>query len=279
VRATARVHRTLRRAPGSSVGRPRSTEGAPVSPRTGSSSLTLMASFDRHRPRILLGLVVSVAVTLGARAVLARHATRAPAAARAAARASDSGESFTVLRTARQSSDRLSSSVRATLAQSTRPAFDSIDLTDARHVPSATPAWLVPAANGELCLVRLVYALVGGPGGKPLPPSTVLLCASLEVAQSGGLVATQSTSATARGSQFHVVGVAPSGVSSATITASDGRRSTVPVVRNVYAATSSDPVAVTLVTHSSGGSVSRTVQLETPTLGRSRQGAGRSGGA
>jgi hypothetical protein len=223
-----------------------------------------MTNSNPHRPRIARGVVLSLSLVLGATAVLSWPTDHARRGARATIRASDYAEYFAVLRAARQVVDQLPATIRATLANSAGPTFDATDLEAARHVPSATPAWLVPAANGEVCFVRLVRALVSGPGGKPLPPSTELLCGSLESARSGELVATQSTSSTASGSRFRVVGVAPNGVSSVTVTASDGRRSRVPVVSNAYAATISDPVAVTLVTHFGGRRMARTIPLQTP---------------
>ena len=244
----------------------------------------------RRRRRPLVGAVVGLAIVLGVAELWAGHsghrrglsvglgglrpgapiaAPAAPVRAPAAPIAASSFRAhFAVLGTRGGRGGGLPPASRAVLAGSTSPSFDDGDLAAARRVPSVTPAWLVPArASGELCLVRLVYALVRGPGGRALPPSTELLCAPLRVARLGGLAATQSMSATAGGSRFSVVGVVADGVRDVTIASADGRRRTVAVRANAYAATVPDPVAVTLTAPFDGRLLTRTVALETPHVG------------
>ena len=171
---------------------------------------------------------------------------------------------FAVFDGAPTPSDALPAEVAATLTRSTKPEFGNAEIKDARRVLANDPGWLVPAANGEVCLVQLIYPLIAPAHGEVLPPTPATSCAPEAQVQAGQLVGTHSLSASVtRVADSTVTGVVPDGVAAVTIISSHARSTTLDVVRNAYEATVRDPVAVRFVTTSHGKPETHTVQLTT----------------
>jgi hypothetical protein len=169
---------------------------------------------------------------------------------------------FAVFDGAPTPADALPSEVVAWLEKSSQPEFDEAGIRASRRVLAGYPGWLVPAANGEMCLVRLIYPLIAAVHGTALPPTPSQTCAPQASAEAGRLVESQSlaTSGT-RSVQNRVLGVAPNGVAKVTIISSRGRRVTVEVIRNAYETVVEDPLAVEFVTTSHHKSVTHTIPL------------------
>lgn len=156
-------------------------------------------------------------------------------------------EGFAVLRTTRNSDDALPSELASVLSQSTQPEFTEHDMYAARRILALNPGWLIPAANGEVCLARLVYPLSPPDAASVSSPIPANTCVPEASAQAGRLVETQSLSTTVSApGRDRVVGVAPDGVTTVNILQRNGRHVAVPVIRNGYEAIASDPVAVRL---------------------------------
>lgn len=162
------------------------------------------------------------------------------------------------------SSDSLPAEVATALSRSVQLAFGKAEIREARRVLVNAPGWLVPAANGKICLVELIDPLVAKEDGQVLPPATTMSCAPEASAEAGRLVGTRSLSASlTKATDSNVTGVAPNGVATVKIIVSHGRSLTVDVVRNAYEAVVADPVAVRFTTTSHGKRITHTVRLAT----------------
>jgi hypothetical protein len=171
---------------------------------------------------------------------------------------------FAVFDRAPTSSDALSAEVAATLSRSAQPEFGQAEIKEARRVLANEPGWLVPAANGEICLVQVIYPLVAKERGEVLPPAPATACQSEALAKAGQLVGTRSLSASlTQATDSIVTGVAPNGVATVKIVSSRGRSTSVDVVRNAYEVAVADPVAVRFTTTSHGKPITHTVRLAT----------------
>ena len=161
-------------------------------------------------------------------------------------------------------SDALSWEVAATLSRSVKPEFAEAEIKEARRVLANAPGWLVPAASGEICLVQLIYPVIGAVHGEVLPPTPVTSCEPEALAEAGQLVGTHSlSSSVTRATDANVTGVVPNGVATVTIIARHGRSVIVDVVRNAYEVVVADPVAVRFITTSHGKPITHTVRLAT----------------
>jgi hypothetical protein len=167
---------------------------------------------------------------------------------------------FAVFDVAPTPSDALAGDVASTLSKSAQPEFEQTEIKEARRVLANKPGWLVPAANGEICLVLLIYPVVGAVHGEVLPPIPTTACQPEALAKAGRLVGTHSLSASlTRTTSSDVTGIAPNGVTSVMVVPS----LSVDVVRNAYEVVVADPVAVRFTTRSHGKSITRTVRLTT----------------
>jgi hypothetical protein len=156
---------------------------------------------------------------------------------------------FAVERTRRGPDDALPAQVLETLSQSASPTFTAADELAARRVLANSPAWLVPASDGEACLIRIVQPLVRIEEGRPLPPSVSLICLPEQAAQSGQLVETQSLSlGSANARWYRVVGVVPDTAREIEIVSAHDTRMAITAVRNAYEAVVRDPRAVRFLT-------------------------------
>jgi hypothetical protein len=167
-----------------------------------------------------------------------------------------------VLDEARTASDLLPGEVLTALTQSVQPEFSKADIRSARRVLPLSPGWLVPAGDGQTCLVRLIYPLIPAVHGIALSPTPSYTCASEAATAEGHLVETQSltTSGTSTG-DARVVGVVPDGVTSVTVVSSEGRRTTLPVFRNAYEAIVRDPTVVRFLVRDGNHRVERSMRL------------------
>jgi hypothetical protein len=167
-----------------------------------------------------------------------------------------------VLGEAPMSSDLLPAEVVTALTQSVRPEFTGADLRSARRVLPLNPGWLVPAEDGQACLVRLVYPLIATERGTPLGPTPSYVCASEVATREGRLVETQSLTTSGTGTRnARVVGVVPNGVAAVTLVSGNGRQVTVPVFRNAYEAIAVDPIVVRFVVVDSHHQMKRSIRL------------------
>jgi hypothetical protein len=160
--------------------------------------------------------------------------------------------------------DALPPEIIAMLSRSSHPEFGKADIRAARRVLANDPGWLVPASNGEMCLVRLVYPLIAKVHSATLPPIPLHTCATKHSAETGRLVETQSlaTSGT-RSHDNKIVGIAPNSVATVKILSDRGSDTTVDVIRNAYEAIVVDPVAVLFLTLGHGKVLTHTVPLTT----------------
>jgi hypothetical protein len=149
--------------------------------------------------------------------------------------------------------DTVPREVATALSQSAHPEFSNADIRAARRVLANSPGWLIPATNGALCLVRLVYPLVASVDGTASAPIPSQTCAPESAAQAGRLVETQSlaTSGT-QARDAKVVGVVPNGVTTVDILLRHRSSMTVAVIRNAYEAVVAAPFAVRFVTSRHG---------------------------
>ncbi len=115
----------------------------------------------------------------------------------------------------------------------------------ARFAGGSYPAWVVPGSEG-VCLV------VGASGRLDLPSA---VCGTITEAEERGLALTATAAA---GGSPIVVGLAPNGNTSVTVTNADGAREEVPVANNVYEVTAGRPSTVTLK-DAAGAQVTRRV--------------------
>jgi hypothetical protein len=167
-----------------------------------------------------------------------------------------------VLDEAWTSSDRLPAEIVTALTQSVRPEFNRADIHSARRVLPLNPGWLMPAVNGQICLVRLVYPLISTQHGIELGPTPSYTCASEAATQEGHLVETQSLATSGTDTRnARVVGVVPNGVSAVTLVSSEGRRTVVPVFRNAFEAIIWKPTFVRFVVRDGNHKVGRSIRL------------------
>jgi hypothetical protein len=158
-------------------------------------------------------------------------------------------------------SDSLPREAIASLANSVQPEFSAVDIHTARRVLANTPGWIVPASDGELCMVRVVYPVAPTPG-VPFSPSVAYRCSTEPEVEAGRLVETQYLGTTvSRSPHARVVGVAPNGVASVTIVTGDGLQTAVAVTRNAYEAIVDDPVVARFVTFKDGHSHQNAIPL------------------
>jgi hypothetical protein len=182
-------------------------------------------------------VAMSAGAGLGCERTAASHVTRQPAMA------------FAVARSKQTPDDTLPKQVVEMLANSTRPEFDSAAQPAARRVLPLSAAWLVPASDDEVCLVRSVEPLVPTLRGVALQPIVSVECKPEQEAQEGHLVETQSLSVDGSTSQSdRVVGIVPDGTRRLEVTyGARGRLAIIPQ-RNAYEAVVPRPRAVRFVT-------------------------------
>jgi hypothetical protein len=140
--------------------------------------------------------------------------------------------------------------VAQSLSSSVRPEFAVAETRVAVRVDPLRPIWLVLAKNGELCLVRVVYAVGQGAHDAVLPPSVAQSCASEAEAENGRLVETLTPGSSTRDARrSDVFGVVPNGVRTVTVVSRGGSSRTLAVRHNAYADSFNDPTEVRFVTH------------------------------
>lgn len=152
--------------------------------------------------------------------------------------------SLAVFATPPDETDLLPPTVSAVLLRSATPEFTNADLRQARRVLADKPGWLVPASNGEICLVDLVYPTVSKPDGNALPPSPVESCAPEGEAQAGRLVETQSLTASVYARLARVIGVAANGTSTVSVLFRNRRPLVINVLRNAYEVVAREPIGI-----------------------------------
>lgn len=135
--------------------------------------------------------------------------------------------------------DALPSQVVASLAASVHHEFSAQDLRRARRVLADQPAWLLPASEGEICLVRVVYPRVQN---WDLGPLVVPSCDSRAGVEAGELVEVESRLASAARAKARVVGIVPDGVTAVDVESTEHQVTRVPVMRNAFEAIVGDPV-------------------------------------
>jgi hypothetical protein len=134
--------------------------------------------------------------------------------------------------------DALPSQVVASLAASVQHEFTPLDLRRARRVLADQPGWLLPASEGEICLVRIVYPRVQNEDLEPLiSPS----CSSRAGIEAGELVEVESHSASTTRANARVVGIVPDGVTAVDVESTEHQVTNVPVMRNAFEAIVGDP--------------------------------------
>jgi hypothetical protein len=159
---------------------------------------------------------------------------------------------FAVLRAPGSANDVVPSWVARHLLHGNESTFSAADIKDARRVLADQQGWLIPAADDELCLVRVIEPLVSQAGGESLSPSVERSCAGQAQAEQGRLAGTQSLSTTfARRLPTRVVGIVPDGVREVTIHWAGGA-STIAVARNAYEDTLINPSSVSFIAAGSG---------------------------
>lgn len=160
---------------------------------------------------------------------------------------------FAVLNNAPTPDDAIPAEIAAALARNDPPGFDSADIRAARRVLANDPAWLLPATNGEICLERIIYPLIGEVDGVMLQPTRSQTCTSETEAQEGRLVEAQAllTSGT-QAKDSKVVGITPNGVATVTIVLRNGRHVPVTVLQNAYEAVVAHPASVRFITRHDG---------------------------
>lgn len=169
---------------------------------------------------------------------------------------------FSIFAAAPTAGDELSSEAVLMLRDSLEPEFSGVDIRAARRVVAGDPTWLVPSANGELCLVRVVYPVMRSQTRSSLPSTVARNCASDSRALEGRLLWVQSLATSTRGSPWAtLVGAAPDGISTVTVVFGHGQSTNVAVVRNAYEVTSLGPTSVRLAKVSAGRRVTYTVSI------------------
>jgi hypothetical protein len=159
--------------------------------------------------------------------------------------------------------EALPTAVTEFLSNATEPEFAPAERRKARRVLANHPGWLIPASDGELCLVRVSYP-IDGAGRGDLSPAAGDQCEPEEAVQAGELVEVQTlgTSAVAAPMRL-VVGIAPEGVSVVEIEAQNGSVAAVPVNQDAYEATVRMPTRVLFTRFLGLSSVKESVTLPT----------------
>jgi hypothetical protein len=123
--------------------------------------------------------------------------------------------------------------------------FKMADIGAARRVSPNEPFWLIPASNGELCLVGLIFPIASGSSDRALPPATSAQCATTTATLDGRLIYTQALVATVGQPPItRIVGIVPDGVQYVKIILAHSRPVIAAVIRNAYEVIALDPVAV-----------------------------------
>jgi hypothetical protein len=204
----------------------------PADPAHRDDAETASQRVTRPRLRVLLGVAVVACAVAGA-VVL----TRDPGATRVGIRP-------TVLGIPGTAEEVLPAAVTEFLSNASEPGFAPADRRKARRVLANQPGWLIPASDGELCLVRVTYP-ISDAGGRDLSPAVSDQCEPTEAVQAGKLVEVQTLGASAAAAPMRlVVGIAPEGVSVVKIEAKNGSVASVPVNQNAYEATVRMPTRV-----------------------------------
>jgi hypothetical protein len=162
-------------------------------------------------------------------------------------------------------SDTMPAEVVTELKTAESPEFTTRDIQAARRMLPSEMAWLVPARNGEVCLVQAIKPLGAAAAKEDLGPTTTRSCSSARDARAGRLVVTQALTTVEidKPGLARVVGVAPTDATQATILSGDGRTTPADLDNGAYVALARDPVAVRFTTVSLGRRVSRRVALTT----------------
>lgn len=174
---------------------------------------------------------------------------------------------FSVLTQRANADDLVPKQVAEALKQSIQPGFTKFDILAARRVLPDT-VWLVPAANGELCVARLEYPLIAKLHGMQLTPAAAIACVVQPAALAGKLVVTRSLATAARGAPAptQVLGIVPDGISNIRVVFRHGRTVLVNVIRNGYEAIINGPERMNFQIRRAGKDVNETVRLLTPSF-------------
>ncbi len=177
---------------------------------------------------------------------------------------------ISVLTEKASSDDALPRQIEEALTQSTRPRFSGPDRSAARRLLPEEPAWLVPAANGELCIARIVYPLIARLHGEPLAPVVAVACATQAATVAGKLVVTQSLATAPRASTSsptRVLGVLPDGATGVRLVFARGKSAPDEPIRNGYEIVVEDPERLQFLVRQGNGTRAESVRLVTPSLG------------
>jgi hypothetical protein len=173
---------------------------------------------------------------------------------------------FGVLRQPRTADDVLPKQLEDSLREGEGPEFSAQAIGAARRILPTTPAWLVPADNGELCIAMLEYPVASTGRTSSLPPIASHGCVGEPAALLGRLVVVRSlaTAPTTRDAPAEIIGVSPDGVANVTVKANHSRLTTVGVSRNAYSATVTGPKQLLFRTKRRGQVSLIRVPLTTP---------------
>lgn len=134
--------------------------------------------------------------------------------------------------------------VEQLLSGNVHQRFTSADIHFARRVSANEPYWLMPASNGELCLVGLIFPITSR-RGQDFPPAVRLACATAAAAREGQLMLTQTLVASVgQRPVVRITGIARDGVASVSVLLRHGHSVSAAVVRNAYEVVVVDPVGV-----------------------------------
>jgi hypothetical protein len=158
--------------------------------------------------------------------------------------------------------DALPPQVVASLAANVHYEFTPQDLRRARRVLAEQPGWLVPASEGDICLVRVVYPRVQN---GDLEPLVVPSCASRAGIEAGELVEVESHWASAGRPDARVVGIVPDGVTAMDVESTEHQVTPVPVMRNAFEAIVGNPARAWFVGRMGGGH-SKTEKITLPQI-------------
>ena len=155
---------------------------------------------------------------------------------------------FAVTRSDRTPEDALPRRVVAALLQSRRPRFVRADLRSARRITRYGHGWLVPAENGEVCLVQLLEPLIRQEDGVRLPPAVSRTCQPEAAAREGRLIEAVALAVhPVAYPPCRVLGIVPDGVSEVELLFGAHGHEIIPATRNAYEAVARAPRAVRYV--------------------------------
>jgi hypothetical protein len=209
-----------------------------------------MSKRSKWSAMVLAALVAATAVVVTAMASSSKHTVKLQSLPAVSPRLS---QIFTVLRGSNlgahsaavgASSQPLPSSVLQGMSGSPR----GLEPTKAVFAGGTYPTWVVPGTT-EVCLV------VGAIGTRGVPGS---MCDTVARAEAGLALMTESDT----GSPI-VLGLAPNGNTSVTVTNADHTTKSIPVTSNVYEIVGGKPSTVTLK-DASGASTSQPVAISPP---------------